>query len=143
MSGTWKRLTESVNELASNLTTQVRAIGAVASAVAEGDLTQSVEVAARGEVAELKDNVNLMVANLRETTRANQEQDWLKTNLARIAGPDAGPPRPAGAGPADPRRADPAHVRPVRCDLPGQRRGEPRSASSRVSSSPASPPTAS
>jgi signal transduction histidine kinase/HAMP domain-containing protein/CheY-like chemotaxis protein len=86
VSGTWKRLTESVNELASNLTTQVRAIAAVASAVAEGDLTQSVEVAARGEVAELKDNVNLMVANLRETTRANQEQDWLKTNLARIAG---------------------------------------------------------
>ena len=86
MSGTWKRLTQGVNELASNLTTQVRAIGAVASAVAEGDLTQSVEVAARGEVAELKDNVNLMVANLRETTRANEEQDWLKTNLARIAG---------------------------------------------------------
>src|SRR5580658_10454320 len=86
VSGTWKRLTESVNELASNLTTQVRAIGAVASAVAEGDLTQSVEVAARGEVAELKDNVNLMVANLRSTTQANQEQDWLKTNLARIAG---------------------------------------------------------
>src|SRR4249920_1503318 len=67
VSGTWKRLTESVNELASNLTTQVRAIAGVASAVAEGDLTQSVEVAARGEVAELKDNVNLMVANLRET----------------------------------------------------------------------------
>ncbi len=86
VSGTWKRLTQGVNELASNLTTQVRAIGAVASAVAEGDLTQSVEVAARGEVAALKDNVNLMVANLRETTRANQEQDWLKTNLARIAG---------------------------------------------------------
>jgi signal transduction histidine kinase/HAMP domain-containing protein/ActR/RegA family two-component response regulator len=86
VSGTWKRLTESVNELASNLTTQVRAIAAVASAVAEGDLSQSVEVEARGEVAELKDNVNLMVANLRETTRANQEQDWLKTNLARIAG---------------------------------------------------------
>ncbi|HEX3924999.1 MAG TPA: HAMP domain-containing protein, partial [Streptosporangiaceae bacterium] len=86
VSGTWKRLTESVNELASNLTTQVRAIAGVASAVAEGDLTQSVEVEARGEVAELKDNVNLMVANLRETTWANQEQDWLKTNLARIAG---------------------------------------------------------
>src|SRR5207247_1213683 len=86
VSGTWKRLTESVNELASNLTTQVRAIAGVASAVTEGDLTQSITVAARGEVAELKDNVNLMVANLRETTRANQEQDWLKTNLARIAG---------------------------------------------------------
>src|SRR6266536_2112982 len=86
VSGTWKRLTESVNELAGNLTTQVRAIAGVASAVTEGDLTQSVEVAARGEVAELKDNVNLMVANLRETTRTNREQDWLKTNLARIAG---------------------------------------------------------
>ncbi|GAA4639138.1 HAMP domain-containing protein [Actinoallomurus vinaceus] len=86
VSGTWKRLTESVNELASNLTTQVRAIASVASAVARGDLTGSVSVEARGEVAELKDNVNLMVANLRETTRANQQQDWLKTNLARIAG---------------------------------------------------------
>jgi len=81
VSGTWKRLTESVNELASNLTTQVRAIAGVASAVAEGDLTQSIMAAARGEVAERKDNVNLVVANLRETTRANQEQDWLKTNL--------------------------------------------------------------
>src|SRR6266550_2588647 len=86
ISGTWKGLTESVNELAGNLTTQVRAIAAVASAVAEGDLTQSIQVEARGEVAELKDNINLMVANLRETTSANQEQDWLKTNLARIAG---------------------------------------------------------
>src|SRR6266536_4115553 len=86
ISGTWKGLTESVNELAGNLTTQVRAIAAVASAVAEGDLTQSIQVDARGEVAELKDNVNFMVANLRETTTANKEQDWLKTNLARIAG---------------------------------------------------------
>ncbi|MFC0041695.1 HAMP domain-containing protein [Actinomadura rayongensis] len=86
VSGTWKRLTESVNELASNLTTQVRAIGEVASAVATGDLTRTITVAARGEVAELKDNVNLMVATLRESTRANEEQDWLKTNLARIGG---------------------------------------------------------
>ena len=86
VSGTWKRLTESVNGLASNLTTQVRAIAGVASAVAEGDLTQSIAVDARGEVAELKDNINLMVANLRETTRANREQDWLNTNLARISG---------------------------------------------------------
>ncbi|HLH59625.1 MAG TPA: HAMP domain-containing protein [Streptosporangiaceae bacterium] len=86
VSGTWKRLTESVNVLASNLTTQVRAIAVVASAVAEGDLTQSIDVSARGEVAELKDNINLMVANLRETTRANREQDWLNTNLARISG---------------------------------------------------------
>ncbi|QKG27452.1 HAMP domain-containing protein [Actinomadura verrucosospora] len=86
VSGTWKRLTESVNELARNLTTQVRAIGAVASAVATGDLTRTITVEARGEVAELSDNVNLMVATLRETTRANEEQDWLKTNLARIGG---------------------------------------------------------
>ncbi|HEU5159545.1 MAG TPA: HAMP domain-containing protein [Streptosporangiaceae bacterium] len=86
VSGTWKRLTQSVNELASNLTTQVRAIADVASGVARGDLTRSITVDARGEVAELKDNINLMVANLRETTRANQEQDWLKSNLARIGG---------------------------------------------------------
>src|SRR5918992_1691510 len=86
VSGTWKKLTQSVNELASNLTTQVRAIADVASGVARGDLTRSITVDARGEVAELKDNINLMVANLRETTRANQEQDWLKSNLARIGG---------------------------------------------------------
>ena len=85
VSGTWKRLTESVNGLASNLTTQVRAIAGVASAVAEGDLTQSITVEASGEVAELKDNINLMVANLRETTSANREQDWLNTNLARLS----------------------------------------------------------
>ncbi|MFE9312512.1 HAMP domain-containing protein, partial [Streptomyces sp. NPDC006706] len=84
VSGTWKRLTENVNELAGNLTRQVRAIGAVASAVAEGDLTRSITVEASGEVAELKDNINSMVESLRETTRANQEQDWLKSNLARI-----------------------------------------------------------
>ncbi|GGM68668.1 histidine kinase [Thermopolyspora flexuosa] len=83
--GTWKRLTESVNELARNLTTQVRAIAAVTSAVARGDLTRSITVDAPGELAELKLNINTMVANLRETTRANQEQDWLKTNLARIS----------------------------------------------------------
>src|SRR5436190_170450 len=86
VSGTWKGLTDSVKELASNLTRQVRAIAEVATAVAEGDLTQSVEVAARGEVAELKDNINAMVQSLRETIRANQQQDWLKTNLAQIAG---------------------------------------------------------
>ncbi|SNX66258.1 GAF sensor hybrid histidine kinase [Streptomyces sp. TLI_55] len=84
--GTWKRLTENVNELAGNLTRQVRAIAEVASAVAEGDLTRSIRVEASGEVAELKDNINSMVESLRETTRANQEQDWLKTNLARISG---------------------------------------------------------
>jgi len=85
VSGTWKRLTESVNGLASNLTTQVRAIAGVASAVAEGDLTQSIAVEASGEVAELKDNINLMVGSLRETTRKNREQDWLNTNLARLS----------------------------------------------------------
>ncbi|WP_190012405.1 HAMP domain-containing protein, partial [Streptomyces griseomycini] len=86
VSGTWKRLTENVNELAGNLTRQVRAIAEVASAVAEGDLTRSITVEASGEVAELKDNINSMVESLRETTRANQEQDWLKTNLARVSG---------------------------------------------------------
>jgi signal transduction histidine kinase/HAMP domain-containing protein len=86
VSGTWKRLTENVNELAGNLTRQVRAIAEVTSAVATGDLTRFISVEAQGEVAELKDNVNAMVQSLRETTRANQEQDWLKTNLARIAG---------------------------------------------------------
>ncbi|WP_435971946.1 HAMP domain-containing protein [Streptomyces sp. Qhu_M48] len=85
VSGTWKRLTENVNELAGNLTRQVRAIAEVASAVAEGDLTRSITVDASGEVAELKDNINAMVGSLRETTRANQEQDWLKSSLARIS----------------------------------------------------------
>ncbi|MEV4490261.1 HAMP domain-containing protein [Micromonospora coxensis] len=86
VSGTWKRLTENVNELAGNLTRQVRAIAEVTSAVATGDLTRSITVEAPGEVGELKDNINSMVESLRETTRTNQEQDWLKTNLARISG---------------------------------------------------------
>jgi signal transduction histidine kinase/HAMP domain-containing protein len=86
VSGTWKRLTENVNELAGNLTRQVRAIAQVTSAVATGDLTRSISVEADGEVAELKDNINAMVQSLRETTKANQEQYWLKTNLARFAG---------------------------------------------------------
>jgi signal transduction histidine kinase/HAMP domain-containing protein/CheY-like chemotaxis protein len=86
VSGTWKRLTENVNELAGNLTRQVRAIAEVTSAVATGDLTRSISVEAQGEVAELKDNINAMVQSLRETTRANQEQDWLNTNLARVSG---------------------------------------------------------
>ncbi|MEU4093534.1 HAMP domain-containing protein [Streptomyces sp. NPDC026673] len=81
--GTWKRLTTGVNELASNLTTQVRAIAEVASAVAQGDMSRSIAVEAQGEVAELKNDINLMVANLRETTRA---KDWLESNLARLAG---------------------------------------------------------
>ncbi|GAA0590662.1 HAMP domain-containing protein [Streptomyces crystallinus] len=81
--GTWKRLTTNVNELALNLTTQVRAIAEVASAVAQGDMSRSITVETRGEVSELKDNINLMVSNLRETTRA---KDWLESNLARLAG---------------------------------------------------------
>ena len=86
VSGTWKRLTQNVNELAGNLTRQVRAISEVTSAVATGDLTRSIAVEASGEVAELKDNINTMVLSLRETTEANQQQGWLQTNLARIAG---------------------------------------------------------
>ncbi|HEY6555344.1 MAG TPA: response regulator, partial [Vicinamibacteria bacterium] len=83
--GTWKDLTGNVNLLAANLTTQVRAIAEVATAVTKGDLTRSIQVDARGEVAELKDNINTMIDNLRLTTDRNNEQDWLKTNLARFA----------------------------------------------------------
>ncbi len=82
--GTWKDLTGNVNLLAANLTTQVRTIAEVATAVTKGDLTRSIEVEARGEVAELKDNINTMIDNLRLTTDRNTEQDWLKTNLARF-----------------------------------------------------------
>ncbi len=85
-SGTWKDLTGNVNLLAANLTTQVRAIAEVATAVTKGDLTRSIQVDARGEVAELKDNINTMIDNLRLTTERNTEQDWLKTNLARFTG---------------------------------------------------------
>ncbi|MEG4317551.1 MULTISPECIES: HAMP domain-containing protein [unclassified Microcoleus] len=82
--GTWRDLTDNVNELAANLTTQVRAIAEVAIAVTKGDLTRSISVAAEGEVAIVKDNINQMIANLRETTQKNTEQDWLKTNLAKF-----------------------------------------------------------
>jgi signal transduction histidine kinase/CheY-like chemotaxis protein/HAMP domain-containing protein len=86
VSGTWRRLTENVNQLAGNLTTQVRSIAEVSTAVTQGDLTRSISVEAQGEVAELKDNINQMIANLRETTQRNAEQDWLKSNLASISG---------------------------------------------------------
>ena len=82
--GLWRDLTDNVNQLAANLTTQVRAIAEVATAVAKGDLTPTIDVEALGEVAALKDNINQMIANLRETTQYNTEQDWLKTNLARF-----------------------------------------------------------
>ena len=85
-SGTWRDLTDAVNQLASNLTTQVRAIAEVATAVTAGDLTRAISVEAQGEVLQLKDNINKMIANLRDTTRANTEQDWLKTNLAKFGG---------------------------------------------------------
>src|SRR5579872_2272249 len=84
--GTWEELTGNVNLLAANLTTQVRAIAEVATAVTQGDLTRSIQVEASGEVAELKDNINTMIDNLRLTTDRNTEQDWLKTNLARFTG---------------------------------------------------------
>nr|MBA2329121.1 response regulator [Flavisolibacter sp.] len=83
-SGIWKNLTENVNQLAENLTTQVRAISEVASAVTKGDLTQMIRVEAKGEVEELKDTINQMIGNLKETTLLNQEQDWLKSNLAKF-----------------------------------------------------------
>jgi HAMP domain-containing protein/putative methionine-R-sulfoxide reductase with GAF domain len=83
--GTWKGLTENVNQLAANLTTQVRAIAEVATAVTQGDLTRSITVEALGEVAVLKDTINEMIRNLKDTTQVNTEQDWLKTNLAKFS----------------------------------------------------------
>src|SRR5689334_659972 len=82
--GVWRDLTNNVNELAGNLTNQVRAIRDVATAVTQGDLTRSITVEARGEIAQLKDTVNQMIRTLAETTKVNQEQDWLKTNVARF-----------------------------------------------------------
>ncbi|WP_344654760.1 ATP-binding protein, partial [Cryptosporangium japonicum] len=84
VSGTWRDLTQSVNILAGNLTTQVRAIADVATAVTRGDLSQAITVETQGELAELKDNINQMINNLKDTTTKNAEQDWLKSNLARI-----------------------------------------------------------
>jgi HAMP domain-containing protein/signal transduction histidine kinase/DNA-binding response OmpR family regulator len=84
--GIWRDLTDNVNQLAANLTTQVRAIADVATAVTKGDLTRSIAVEALGEVAALKDNINEMIVNLAETTRKNNDQDWLKTNIAKFTG---------------------------------------------------------
>src|SRR5262249_12680235 len=84
--GTWRDLIDNVNQLAAKLTTQVRAISEVATAVIQGDLTRTITVDARGEVLGLKDTINQMITNLRDTTRTNKEQDWLKTNLARFFG---------------------------------------------------------
>jgi HAMP domain-containing protein/signal transduction histidine kinase/CheY-like chemotaxis protein len=85
-SGTWRDLVDNVNQLAGNLTTQVRAISDVATAVTKGNLTRTIDVEALGEVLALKDTINQMIANLRDTTRTNKEQDWLKTNLAKFSG---------------------------------------------------------
>src|SRR5207247_1718915 len=86
VSGTWKDLTDNVNQLAGTLTTQLRAISEVSQAVTKGDLTRSIAVEAEGEVAELKDTINQMIENLAETTRINAAQDWLNSNLARFTG---------------------------------------------------------
>ncbi|HJR66901.1 MAG TPA: HAMP domain-containing protein [Gemmatimonadaceae bacterium] len=84
VAGTWKGLTDNVNAMANNLTTQVRAIAEVATAVTRGDLTRQITIEAQGEIEELRRNLNQMIANLRETTERNREQDWLKTNLAKF-----------------------------------------------------------
>jgi len=84
--GIWEDLTANVNQLAANLTTQVRAIAEVATAVTQGDLTRSIQVDVRGELADLKNNINSMIGTLRATTESNREQDWLKTNLAKFSG---------------------------------------------------------
>src|SRR5213593_3018680 len=86
VSGTWRDLTENVNSMAGNLTDQVRNIAVVTTAVTRGDLTRNIAVEAQGEVAELKDNINQMIANLRDTTDKNAQTDWLRSNLARIGG---------------------------------------------------------
>ncbi len=86
VSGVWKGLTDNVNQLAATLTTQLRAIAEVSTAVTQGDLTRSITVEAQGEVEELRDNINQMIANLRATTLTNEQQDWLNSNLARFSG---------------------------------------------------------
>ena len=101
VSGTWKRLTENVNELAGNLTRQVRAISEVTSSVAAGDLTRSISVEAEGEVAELKDTINAMVRSLRETVQASQRPGLAEDQPGQHRVDDAGPPGPRGR-----RRAD-------------------------------------
>ena len=120
--GTWKDLTGNVNLLAANLTTQVRAIAEVATAVTKGDLTRSIQVDARGEVAELKDNINTMIDNLRLTTDRNTEQDWLKTNLAKFTNMLQGQRDLATRRPVAAVRAHAAGERAAGRDLPGDQR---------------------
>ena len=113
--GTWKNLTDNVNQLAANLTTQVRAIAEVATAVTKGDLTRSIKVEAQGEVASLKDNINEMIVNLKDTTLKNAEQDWLKTNLAKFSRMLAGPERHDHRRPTHSLRIGTAGFGPARC----------------------------
>ncbi len=122
--GTWKDLTGNVNLLAANLTNQVRAIAEVATAVTKGDLTRSIQVDARGEVAELKDNINTMIDNLRLTTDRNTEQDWLKTNLARFTGMLQGQRDLASVGQDAAHRIGPACQCPPGRHLPDGRGGD-------------------
>ena len=112
--GLWRDLTDNVNQLAANLTTQVRAIADVATAVTKGDLTRSITVEASGEVASLKDNINEMIRNLRDTTLKNAEQDWLKTNLATLHPHAAGRARPRHRLEPDPVGDRAARERPAR-----------------------------
>ena len=126
VAGVWKDLTDNVNQLAANLTNQVRAIADVATAVTEGDLTRQVGVEASGEVAVLKDKLNEMIRNLRETMRQNTEQDWLKTNLERFTRMLQGQRDLADRLEHDPVRADAAGLgaarRLLRAHGPGRRR---------------------
>ena len=122
--GIWRDLTDNVNQLAANLTTQVRAIADVATAVTKGDLTRSIAVEAQGEVAELKDNINEMIRNLRDTTRKNMEQDWLKTNLAKFTRMLQGQRDLATVSQAHPLRAGAAGHRPARRLLPDGASGD-------------------
>ena len=117
VSGTWKDLTDNVNQLAETLTTQLRAIADVSTAVTSGDLTRSITVEAAGEVAELKDNINQMISNLRGTTEQNAQQDWLNSNLARFSGLLQGQRDDEDRRAAPDERGDAARGRPARRPL--------------------------
>ena len=124
--GTWKDLTGNVNLLAANLTSQVRAIAEVATAVTKGDLTRSIQVDARGEVAELKDNINTMIGNLRLTTRRQHRAGLAEDQPRQLHQHAAGPARPHHRRPAAADRTDAAGERAYGRDLPGRERGQRR-----------------
>ncbi len=134
--GTWRDLTDNVNRLAANLTTQVRAIAEVATAVTKGDLSRSIDVEAAGEVAALKDNINEMIFNLRDTTEKNTAQDWLKTNLAKFTRLLQGQRDLITVSRTDPLRAGAAGLDAARRVLRQRRR---RTASRSCGCSPATP----